>query len=149
MLAILAMFFTPTTALHAARLADFDRLAGKVGTEVYVVDVNGLERVGRLAAADASALRLKIPSGELLINKLEVTEVDRRRDSPLDGTIKGLIYGAIMAAVIDYGHGAQRWLGPMAIYGGVGFLIDNAVTNREPLYRAHDAERRTVARVTW
>lgn len=135
LMAVLVALFVPVTHLSPANLADFERLPGKVGTEVYVVDALGLERVGRLIGADGSGLRLAVPAGELQLSRADIAEVDRRRDSVLDGTIKGLIFGALVGGLASGGRGSMWW-SATAIYGGIGFALDSAVRAREPLYRA-------------
>lgn len=133
--AVLIGLFSPVSFVAPATLADFDRLHRKVGVEVYVIDVQGLERVGRLLGADASTLRLDVPAGEIVLQRPEVVEVDRRRDSVIDGTVKGVLFGGLMGAAA-FGGRSGWWLRSAAIYGAIGFALDSAHGAREPLYRA-------------
>lgn len=144
-LAVFMAFFSPFPYVDAAKLAEFDRLLDSVGAEVYVVDVNGSERVGRLVGASDSGLQLRVPAGDLLIDKHEISEVDRRRDSPWDGAIKGAFLAAVVGAIVAPDH-PKVWLSGLAVYGGLGLALDAAVNARQPLYRARPG---VTAKVTW
>lgn len=146
-LAVLVALFSPFPHLDPAKLAEFDRVLKGIGADVYIVDVNGTERVGRLMGATRSGLRLRVAAGELSIDKDAVAEVDRRRDSSLDGAIKGAVLGALMGMLADGGNN-RLWLTSTAVYAGIGFALDAAVSARQPLYRARPPAS-LVVRLKW
>lgn len=142
--AVFVAFFLPVGHLRPDALADFERLARSEGIEVYVVDTQGLERLGRLAGADGSGLQLRVPAGQITMAKAQVAEVDRRRDSSLDGTVKGLILGAVLSAIF-IGDSPKLWWRGALVYGGLGYILDASVRAREPLYRVRRGPTVTVS----
>jgi hypothetical protein len=120
----------------ADALADFGRFAAAQGEEVAVVDMFGAERLGRIVAATDTSLTMGFGAGSHTFQRADVLKADRLRDSNVDGLLKGIAVGAIggWLAAMDLGA-ARGFAGSIAVYGGIGLLLDHVNTNREPLYR--------------
>ena len=70
---------------------------------------------------------------------------ERLRDGTRDGAIKGAIFGAVVGLAVARGYsdgGASQAAGlvsAVAIYSGIGWALDAAQHNREPIYRVSPA----------
>lgn len=120
----------------ADALADFGRFATAEGQEVAVVDMFGTERLGRIVAATDTNVTMGFGAGTHTFERADVLKADRLRDGNGDGLLKGAVIGALVGwlAAMDLGT-ARGFSSSIAVYGGMGFLLDAANKNREPLYR--------------
>lgn len=123
--------FTP-----AGALADFSRFADAQGEEIAIVDMFGAERLGRIVAASDASVTLAFGAGPQTFNRADVLKADRLRDGTGDGLLKGAVIGALVGwmAAMELGT-ARGFASSIAVYGGIGFVLDYANTNRAPLYR--------------
>ena len=123
--------FTP-----ASTLADFARFGQAQGEEIAIVDMFGAERIGRVVAASDTSVTVGFGATTHAFDRADVFKADRMRDGTGDGLIKGLLFGAAVGwmAAMELGS-AQGFASSIVVYGGVGYLLDRANTNRAPLYR--------------
>lgn len=121
-------------------LMDFARFAKAIGEPIALVESDGAVREGRLAAAAADAVTMAFASGERVFQKDEIASADRLRDGTRDGFIKGALIGALLGVCITeaFGEGgdAGLTLRIAATYGVLGWGLDAANKNRQPIYRA-------------
>lgn len=125
--------FTPTPAL-----AEFSRFAQAQGEEVAVVDMFGAERIGRVIAASSTNVTLEFGSATRVFEHADVLKADRLRDGTRDGLIKGMLIGGLVGWVVGWespSRAGRTFVGAVSVYGGIGYLLDRANTNRAPLYR--------------
>jgi hypothetical protein len=125
--------------------ADFSRFTKAIGAEIAIVDRDGIVREGLVTAASADELTLNFSGVEKTFARDAVASGERLKDGTRDGFIKGAIFGAVAATVAMQGYNSQGstrgnmaagWVSAVAVYGGIGWLIDAAQTNREPIYRS-------------
>ena len=138
---LLLMIFVPAPPPSAAKLADFARFSKALGQPIAIVDPEGVVREGVLVAASANDVTMQFGSSERIFQRDVVASANRLRDGRRDGAIKGLIFGALNALAVsaEYqgrGQKAEIWATCLALYGVLGYGIDAAVTNRQPLYKA-------------
>lgn len=141
LLPVLFIMFVATPVVHAQGLEDFSRLSRAIGKEVSIVDRGGLVREGMVEAVTADAVTLRFGSATVSFPRAEIARAERMRDGRSDGAIKGAIFAVITGAlaVRAYPPGSDRagmFLVHVATYSGIGWLLDAAQTNREPIYRA-------------
>ena len=125
--------FTPADALK-----DFGRFAAAQGEEIAIVDMFGRERLGRVVAASDASVTVGYGAGTRTFDRADVLKADRLRDGTRDGLIKGLVIGGLvgLAIAMELPQGrAEGFVTAMAVYGGIGYALDRANTNRAPLYR--------------
>lgn len=128
---ILAPDLTP-----ADKLADFSRFATAQGEEVAVVDMFGAERIGRVVAASEANVTLQFGGATRAFDRADVFKADRLRDGNGDGLVKGMLVGGLLGWIAAMELGAAHgFAGSVAVYGGIGYLMDRANTNRTPIYR--------------
>ena len=120
----------------ADKLADFTRFAAVQGEEVAVVDMFGAESLGKLVAASETSITLGFGNATRSFDREYVLKADRLRDGTVDGLVKGMVVGALMgwAASLQVA-GSGPFFTSVAAYGGLGYVLDRAQTNRAPLYR--------------
>jgi hypothetical protein len=129
-------------AQSEAALADFSRFANAINQEIAIVDVDGIVREGVLASVADDHVSVRFRSGTKTFSRESVAAAERLNDGRRDGAIKGALIGAFMGAVMAEAynrHGGSKarvWATHVAIYGGIGFLLDGAQTNRQPIYRS-------------
>ena len=128
---ILLPGFTP-----AHTLADFARFGQAQGEEIAVVDMFGTERLGKVIAATDTSVTLGFGAATRTFDRGDVFKADRLRDGTRDGLFKGMAVGALVGwmAAMELGS-ARGFTGAIGVYGGIGYLLDRANTNRAPLYR--------------
>jgi hypothetical protein len=145
-LPILMLFFMgPDRDGPGQELTDFSRFTKAIGAEIAIVDRDGIVREGLVTAASADELTMSFSGVERTFSRDVVASGERLKDGSRDGFIKGAIFGAIAAAVVMQGYDSQNsprgsmaagWVSAVAVYGGIGWLIDVAQTHREPIYRS-------------
>jgi hypothetical protein len=112
------------------------------------VENDGTTLEGVLAAATADAVTVRFAGGERMFDKATIARADRLRDRNKDGFIKGVLFGAVLGLSVGQMYGASGGdvLKVAAVYGGIGWALDAAVTHRQPIYRAMPttADARTV-----
>lgn len=138
----LILMLLPTPGASANQLEDFSRLSRAIGKEVSLVDQSGLIREGIVEAATADGVTLRFGSATQSFPRAEVASAERTTDGRIDGTIKGALLGLVMGAMASQGCDSTMprcnyaiWA-VVAGYAGVGYLMDAADANRQPLYRA-------------
>ena len=137
---LLIAITAPHSDVPADVLADFGRFSKAINAEIALVDQDGTVREGILTAATKDDVTVRFGSGLRTFSRATVMSAERVRDSRKDGAIKGAIFGAItgvfaMQGLDSAGEGVAAWFGSVAIYSGIGYLIDAAQTHREPIYR--------------
>ena len=136
---LLLLLFVPDH-YSDAQLADFARLNKSVGTQIAIIDRDGVVREGLLAAATADALTMDFSGTTKTFSRDVIATAERLRDGRLDGTIKGALFGLLVglyvAAEVPGDDTARSVATGMAIYGGIGWALDAAQNHRQPLYRA-------------
>jgi hypothetical protein len=119
--------FTPALAL-----ADFSRFAQAEG------DMFGAERIGRVIAASDTKVTLEFGSATRVFEHADVFKADRLSDGTRDGLIKGMLIGGLVgwvAGSASSSRAGRTFVSAVSVYGGIGYLLDRANTNRAPLYR--------------
>jgi hypothetical protein len=125
-----------------SRLADFSRFTKAIGAEIAIVDREGIVREGVVMAASADEVTMSFSGTPKTFSRDAVASGERLRDGRRDGVIKGAIFGALAGFVVMQGYpseGSARAAGfvsTVAIYSGIGWVLDAAQTHREPIYRA-------------
>jgi hypothetical protein len=123
----------PTPVRSAHKLEDFSRLSRAIGERILLIDPSGVVREGVLAGATADGVMMRFGSVTQTFPRAEVASAERLKDSPADGVLKGMLF----AALCGWGDtGASAYLAGIAVFGGIGYLIDAGESHREPLYRA-------------
>jgi len=131
----------PTPGPPTDALADFSRFSRELNKEISFVDLDGRVHDGILAAATEDDVTVRFGSGMRSFPRAEIASAERMRDSSLDGFVKGALFGAVggLLSIEGYGSGANKaagFVGAVAVYGGIGYLLDAAQTHRETIYRA-------------
>ena len=123
-----------------AVMADFSRFSKSIAQEIALVDSDGTVREGILTAASEDEVTLRFGSGAKSFSRVAIASAERTRDGQADGAIKGAIFGAIMGALmmeVYEGNGrVAGFAGHVAVYSGIGWILDASQTHREPIYRA-------------
>lgn len=130
---VIGIVAVPTSTVSPEALAHFERLQQHVGRDVVVVDGAGIVLEGRLLAARDTEIDLGFGANVRPLAAASISRVDRQKDSWVDGLVKGLVVGALLGALSEDAHWTAN---SMAIYGGLGFLLDYRNDAREPIYRA-------------
>jgi hypothetical protein len=137
-----------SAAVTTAQTApDFSALRARVGDEVVVTSVEGVEIGGRLTKVSPSALSI----GGYAFTPAEAVKIERPGDSLWNGAAIGYGVGALFGMTI----GAEACLhestwrcvnaGGIA-YGLLGALIDYAHQGRRTIYRSPSATPRKAMR---
>jgi hypothetical protein len=131
-------------AAHAQAVEDFAVLTRAIGKDVSVVDRSGLTREGVIDTVTADGVSLRVGSGQLWLARDEIASAERMKDDSGDGALKGLIWAVVLALVPNQGYSStgdylQGVAGMLVILPTVGYLLDAANTERQPLYRAPSA----------
>ena len=139
----LILMLLPTPGARAHELEDFSRFSRAIGKEVSLVDRSGLIREGILEAATADGVTLRFGSATESFPRAEVASAERVKDGRIDGSVKGALLGIVLTALASQGYDSTTpryvpWVS-IAAYTGVGYLLDAAEANRQPLYRAPSA----------
>jgi hypothetical protein len=125
-----------TTQAHA----DFSRFMNVVNQEISIIDIDGTVREGILTAATEDEVTVRFGSGTKSFSRAAVVSAERTHDRVTDGVIKGALFGALMGALMSQAYdGSDRaasFVGHVAVYTGIGWMLDADNTNREPIYRA-------------
>jgi hypothetical protein len=128
----------PTSA--ESRLANFSRIAKAAGESISFITSDGMVREGLLVSASADAITMKFAGGEQVFSKSTIASVERMRDTTGDGALTGAAFGALLGVLfVAGGAPAEHVLRSAAVYGVIGWALDAANTNRQPLYRASSA----------
>jgi hypothetical protein len=124
-------------------------------TEVYVTNLDGLERKGHVLAAGDEGIRLVFAGRETLVPWSEVAIVERRGDPVWDGALKGAGIAAALygLAVIgsDGGHEgrAEFVVEGVIVWSLVGTVADAMHVARSRVFVspavAHDSGRHALA----
>lgn len=119
----------------------------KINQEVWITTVDGWDAkvvINQITATDVEV------SGELGTRRIDLSSIRRiaKKDSNLNGFLIGTGVGvasmvSVKAHANEYCRDCKRFrsedaLG-LAIYGGVGFLIDRAIDGRRTIYLNNDA----------
>jgi hypothetical protein len=127
----------PTGKIHAPVPSDFSRFAKHLGQQISLVDTDGIVREGVLTAATADGVQMDFGGGQKLFPRSDVVSAERLHDGSIDGAIKGAVFGAVMGLLVapELSEGAfQYGLATTALYGAIGFALDAAQVNRQPIY---------------
>lgn len=139
MLLLLLLAFAPTSQPSATALADFSRLSKAAGQGIALVDLDGTVREGLLILATDEALTMRFAGGDRIFSRSTVTSAERLRDGNRDGAIKGALFGALIGAIaaqFDAGSSGEVFFKSVAVYGGIGWMLDASQKHRQPIYRA-------------
>ena len=122
-------------------LADFSRFSKVIGSDVSMVDADGIVREGVVVAAAADELAMRFGAGTKTFSRPVIVSAERLRDGRKDGAIKGAIFGAVLGLIVVpfYETSAQKTAGfasSVALYSGIGWVLDATQTHREPIYKA-------------
>jgi hypothetical protein len=132
---IIGIIAVPVGTVSPDALAEFERLKRHIGRDVVVIDGTGIVMEGRLLAARDTEIALGFGGRVQPLAAADIARVDRQKDSWVDGLVKGLVIGGLLGGITK----DARWMAnSMAIYGGLGFLLDYRHDAREPIYRARD-----------
>jgi hypothetical protein len=135
---LIGLLLLPDPGPSEQQLAEFSRMQKALDQSIYLVDQGGHERLMRLVGATDDVLTLELGPRRFTMKRDEVLRVDRENDRTTDGLLKGLAFGAGMGLLVrglgggSSGHVFQA----MAVYGGIGYLLDRSNQSRQPLYRA-------------
>ena len=118
--------------------ADFSRFTKAINQEIAIVDIDGTVREGILTEAADDQVSVRFGSGTRTFSRANIASAERTRDGRIDGAVKGVIFGSVMGVLSSAysSHSAGMWLTWLSVYGSVGYLLDAAQTNREPIYRS-------------
>lgn len=135
---LFGLFLIPDPGPSKQELADFSRIKAALDQWVYVVDQGGQERLVHLTGATNDELSFELGPRRFTIARDEVLRVDRERDRTIDGVLKGVAFGAGLGLLVSGlgGGSSAHVLQSMAVYGGIGYLLDRSNQTRGPLYRA-------------
>lgn len=119
-------------------------------TEVYVTNVEGLERKGHVRAAGEEGIHLVFAGRETLVPWSDVAIVERRGDAVWDGALKGAaisaaIYSLMVLTADDHGSEGQRAFvaGGAIAWGLIGTVIDALHVGRSRVFVSPDVTRET------
>ena len=106
------------------------RLAG-TRTEVYVTNLDGVERKGRVLAATDEGLRLVFGGRETLLPWAEIARVDRRGDPVWDGALKGAVIGGALYGLMVLTSDVREYdgAGDFVLGGAVGWGVVGAIAD--------------------
>ena len=139
-LLLLLVALIPTPQPSDDALSNFSRLSTALGQEIALVERNGAVRQGRLMASTVDAATMEFASGAQVFSRGEIASVSRLKDGTRDGLIKGLLFGALLSLYITGELGGDAsggaFLRATATYGAIGWALDAAKTNPQPIYRA-------------
>lgn len=146
---LLGLLILPDPGPSERQLAEFSRIQKVVDQSIYLVDQSGQERLMRLIAATDDELTLELGPRRFTMPRDEVLRVDRERDRTTDGLLKGLAFGAGMGLLVRGlgGGSSEQVFSAMAVYGGIGYLLDRGNQSRQPLYRAPAAAATVTVKV--
>ena len=142
---LLLIAAAPDAKTPDAVMADFSRFSKSIAQEISIVDYDGTVREGILTAATGDDVTVKFGSGAKTFSRAAVASADLLHDGTADGAIKGAVLGALMGALTVgfYDSGSQRaaaFVSHVAIYSGIGWMVDAGQTHRQPIYRVPAAE---------
>lgn len=142
----IAIALAPLPGPSATTLMDFSRMTKAIDQQIVLVDAGGAVREGRLVSATADAATMDFGGSRREFAKAEIASAERLRDGVTDGIVRGVLFGLVMGGLATQGCSssipncsAQAVLGSMAIYGAIGWALDAANTNRQPIYRSASA----------
>ena len=135
------LFFMGHGKAPESELVDFSRFAAAIGAEIAIVDREGIVREGVVTAASADDVTMSFSGTPKTFSRDVVASGERLRDGRRDGAIKGAVFGALVGLVMEgYSSGgasrAAGFVSAVAIYSGIGWALDAAQNNREPIYRS-------------
>jgi len=146
----IAIALAPLPGPSATALMDFSRMEKVIGQQIAIVDMDGAVREGRLVSATADQVTMDFGAGARVFGKTEIARAERLRDGVIDGIIRGALFGFVMGGLATQGCSsssdgcvAEAVLGSMAIYGTIGWALDAANANRQPIYRSPAAAAKT------
>ena len=121
----------------ADSLIDFSRLARAQGAQISLTDLEGLVLEGTLTSAGADALTMEFGNRQRVFTKDSIASADRVPDRAIDGLIKGALFGVLLGFVAASEPGDRTdFVCPFLMSSAIGWWIDDAKRNREPIYRA-------------
>lgn len=131
----------PAQGKAAQRLADFSRFSKAINKEISLVEADGTVREGVLVAADSDSITMKFASGARSFAHRQIASAERMKDERSDGAVNGLAWGLLLALMPNQGlNSSDSYLAyiasSMVTFAAIGYVIDAAQTNRQPLYRA-------------
>ena len=137
---LLLVALIPAPPASERVLMDFSRLSKALGQEIALVERNGNLRQGRLVTTALDAATMEFASGSHVFSRDQIASVTRLKDSTKDGLIKGVIFGALLSLYVSGELGGDASNGMLlrttATYGAIGWALDAARTNPQPIYRA-------------
>jgi hypothetical protein len=133
---MLAAVFLFACSAPARAQGSLERLKLSLGDRVDVTERSGVITTGVLT--DVTATAVQAGNRDFPIDS--VLKVERRGDSVWDGLLIGAGIGLILSPIAQEGclSGSKIpcVLGPMAVYGGIGALIDLGHEGKTTIYRA-------------
>lgn len=145
-MAVAVLLVAAVPAIEAQEMAgSFEELRSRVsvGDRVTVIDTAGRETAGRIRTLSASALALTVDGAQTDFAEADVATVSRR-DSRWNGTIWGLVAGAVLGVSFEkslaneYGRddiGRGSAIVPFALIGsGIGFVVDALIKGHRVIY---------------
>lgn len=138
---LLLLLTVAVTPSGAQGLADFARFSQAINKEIALVEVDGTVREGVLVAAGPDGVTMKFASGTRSFSSSQIASAERMKDDRSDGAVKGVLWGLVLALLPNQGFsGSESYSGyivkSMVALGAIGYVLDAAATNRQPLYRA-------------
>jgi hypothetical protein len=142
---VMLFFMGPDARTSGHQVDDFSKFTTAIGAEIAIVDRDGIVREGVLTDVSADSLTMSFSGVPKTFSRDVVASGERLKDGSRDGFVKGAIFGAIAGALFMQGYDsydgrrgnmAAGWLSGVAVYGGIGWLIDAAQNHREPIYKA-------------
>jgi uncharacterized protein YcfJ len=136
------LFFMGHGKVPESQLLDFSRFTEAIGAEIAIVDREGIVREGVVTAASADDVTMSFSGTPKTFSREVVASGERLRDGRRDGLVKGAVFGALVGLVVMQGYSsggasqAAGFVSAVAIYSGIGWALDAAQNNREPIYRS-------------
>lgn len=142
-LALIVIVAAAPTA-RAQAVEDFAVFQKAIGKDVSIVDRNGLVREGVVDTVTAAGVSLRVGSGQAWLARAEIANAERMKDDSGDGALKGLIWAVVIAVIPNQGYrsageGARTVATALVVLPFIGYMLDAANGERQPLYRAPSA----------
>lgn len=128
----------PTDPIPAAAapfsppLKELKRVALATGKRIVITDSSGVLREGVLEETTFEGVTLRTESARQSFKWAEVASADRVKDESADGAAKGALFAALFGG---FNATFGQYLGGIAVYAFIGYLIDEGEVNRQPIYR--------------
>jgi hypothetical protein len=147
---VIVAIVLPATASAQNAVQGWPDLNVSALATVYILDDAGRQTEGTLLGFDAESVVLLVDGMERRFDASRVRRIDRRGDSlrigAVIGSVVGLVMGLVTSGITDcsgddpggscLGFRAAAFLGSVAIYAGMGTVLDAMKTGRTRLYDA-------------